>query len=774
MIVTRKWLEEWIDLEGISTKDIVDTFNKIGLEVAEYKKLQIPDNVVVGRLISCQKHPNADKLNLCEVDVGEETLQIVCGAGNVKDAEYVAVAKVGAILPGDFRIKPAKLRGVESFGMICSSKELGLPEMEDGIMILDESIGELEVGKELKEYELLADEVIEIELTANRGDCLSVQGVARELSVVYGRPLKEKKVEEDSSIRVGIGRLVGIAPEGLIDSNLLYKAFKSNGLLNPLLIRFRVALTKERFENSAEVLAYYITHSTGVLTRIYGHRFFELRGSIAIKKDEYGYDAVYGEKKGSVVGVIQYEDSKPQDGEENFIIESSYIDPELISKKMFEHPYKSDWSFYRSSRGTDPRVGIGIEFAKYLLSTHYPQAQIYAGTHEVIKEIERKAIKIQFSFLYDLIGQEIDKSEIVEILKALGFEIVNVDEEAMVVKTPVYRHDIENLQDVAEEVVRIYGIDNIASKPLLFEEANRLTKAYEEYQKRKQLRHLAIAQGFFESVSYLFTNKEVLRKYGFETLEDSLDLLNPITKELDTLRPSLVPNLLEQTISNVRNGKKRVMLFEIGSVFDKKRREKSELAFIHAGYQEPDSVCNHGKPANVSFAGFVKELAGVLGDFELRETRAKHKLMHPFQSAAILQKGKEVGEVYKLATTIQEELDLPDTYMAQINLDALDLKYPKAKKYSIYQLSLKDLSLLVDRDIPYAKIAEILKEILPPEVKRFYPIDEYEDERLGEKKSVTLRFAIQSDKKTLTEEEIAQIMENILHELQTKLGVKLR
>ena len=774
MIVTRKWLEEWIDLEGISTEKILDTFNAIGLEVAEYKKLQIPDNVVVGRVISCQKHPNADKLNVCEVDVGPETLQIVCGASNVQDAKYVAVATVGAVLPGDFKIKPAKLRGVESFGMICSSKELGLPEMEKGIMILDESIGELVVGKELKEYELLNDEVIEIELTANRGDCLSVQGIARELSAVYGRPLKEKRVEEDSSIRIGIGRLVGIAPEGSIDSNLLYKAFKSDTLANPLLIRFRVALTGEWFENASELLTYYITHSTGVLTRIYGHKFFESRGSIAIKKDEYDYDAVYGQKKGSVIGVIQYEDSKPVDEEENFIIESSYIDPEIISKKMYEHPIKSDWSFYRSSRGTDPRVSIGIEFAKYLLSAYYPQTQIYSGTHEVIKEIEKKAIKIHFAILYDLIGQEIDKSEIVEILKALGFEIVSVDEDAMVVKTPVYRHDIENLQDVAEEIVRIYGIDNIVSKPLLFKEANRITKAYEQYQKRKQVRHLSIAQGFFETVSYIFTNKETLKKYGFKTLEEKQDLLNPITKEMDTLRPSLVPNLLDQTISNIRNGKKRVMLFEIGTVFDTHRNEKTELAFIHSGYQEPDGVTNHGKPSYVDFVGFIKELAGVLGDFELQKTQPKHALMHPYQSATILQKGKEIGEVYKLNTTVQEELDLPDTYLAQIDMETLDLYYPKAKKYSVYQLSFKDLSLLVDKEMSYAKIAEVLQAIVPKEVKRFYPIDTYEDESLGDKKSITLRFAIQSDEKTLTEEEIGQIMESILHELQAKVGAKLR
>lgn len=774
MIVTRKWLEEWIDLGDISTQEIVDTFNSIGLEVAEYKKIEIPDGVVVGRVLSCQKHPNADRLNICTVDVGQETLQIVCGASNVKDAQYVAVAKVGAQLPGDFEIKPAELRGVESFGMICSSKELGLPEMENGIMILDESIGELIVGKELKEYGLLNDEVIEIELTANRGDCLSVQGIARELNAVYARFIKEKRVEQSSSIRIGIGRLLGIAPEGEIDSNLLYKAFKAHNFANPLLIRFRVALTGESFENPAELFGYYVTHSTGVVTRVYGYSFFAPQGAICVKKDEQKYDAVYGEGKGSIIGVIQYDCSKPKENEESFVMESSYIDPQIISKKMYEHPVKSDWSFYRSSRGSDPRVKIGIEFAKYLLDLYYPNAQIYSGTHEVMNEIERKAIKIQFSILYDLIGQEIDKSEIVEILKGLGFTIMSLDEEAMVIKTPIYRHDIQNLQDVAEEIVRIYGIDNILAKPLIFKETNRITKTYEQYQKAKQLRYLSVAQGFFETVSYLFTNKEKVKKYGLKTLPPEQDLQNPITKELDTLRPSLVPNLLDQIIANIRNGKKRVALFEIGTVFGSDREQKQEFVLVHSGYKEPESLTNQGKPMEIDFGGFVKELAGILGDFNLKEVEAKHNLMHPFQSAAIVQKDKELGVLYKLNTTLQEELDLPSTYVAQIDFDALDLHYPKAKGYSVYQLSFKDLSLLVDKDMPYAKIAGVLQSAVPKEVKRFYPIDMYEDESLGEKKSVTLRFAIQSDEKTLTEEEIAQIMGDILDALQTELGAQLR
>ena len=174
MIITRSWLQEFIDLSSVSNEKLYETFNSIGLEVDSLNEIKIAEKVVIGKILSVEKHPDADKLNVCQIDVGSGTRQIVCGAANVVDAEYVAVATIGAVLPGDFKIKHAKLRGVESEGMVCASSELGLPDMGKGIMILDESIGELEVGREFGSYEKVADTIIELELTANRGDCLSV------------------------------------------------------------------------------------------------------------------------------------------------------------------------------------------------------------------------------------------------------------------------------------------------------------------------------------------------------------------------------------------------------------------------------------------------------------------------------------------------------------------------------------------------------------------------------------------------------------------------
>ena len=775
MIVTRNWLQELVDIEDISTDELVKTFNQIGLEVAEVHKIDIPKNVVVGRVVSCQKHPNADKLSLCTVDVGKERLQIVCGAQNVQDAEYVAVAKLGAVLPNGLEIKPVKLRGVESFGMICSSTELGLPELEKGIMILDESIGKLEVGKELREYQIFQDEIIDIELTANRGDCLSILGIARELAAVYGRSVKGIYFEDDESIKIGIGRILNVEAEKDLEANLIYKAFETTHFSNPLLVRLRVRLTGEYFTNEAEEFAYYITHTTGVIFRFYGYKtFLSEHPTIVINKDEWGFEAVYGKEKASIVGVYQFDSSKPVREDYIFIMEASYIDPETVARKVYQTPIKRDWSYYRSSRGSEPRLGIALDYAKSILHTFFKDIKLYSGSHEIRHEIERASIKVDFADLDALLGFAINRNQVVEILKSLGFTIVSCSEDLMVVKAPIFRHDIFNIQDIAEEIVRIYGIDNIQAKPLEFVEKNRLNEVYEEYMQTKILRTQAVAAGYFETVSYIFSNSKKVQKFGLPKIKRDLDILNPITNEMDTLRTSLVPNLLEQVEKNVKNGKKRIRLFEIGTIFDESRRESTSMTIVASGFKEPESVKNSGKPAMMDIASFIEDVGRVIGDFSLKNLHTDTPLIHPYQAAIMIKDGQEIGKIYKLHLSIQEELEIPDTFIAEIDLTKLKLRYPKAKPYSVYQVSLRDLSILIDKNITYEQIKEVLQNKLPPTIKRFYPVAIYEDEQFGNRYSLTLRFAVQSDEKTLSEEEIGAIMQDVLEILQKEFNAELR
>jgi phenylalanyl-tRNA synthetase beta chain len=298
MIVTRSWLNEWIDLDGISTDELCKTFNSIGLEVDRVKSYDVPKNIVFGKVLECKKHPNADKLNLCQVDVGgSEVLQIVCGASNVRAGLDVVVATVGAVMPNGMKIKPVKLRGVDSFGMICSAKEIGLEDFSDGIVELDSSIGKFKLGQEVRENRYFNDDLIEIELTANRGDCLSIHGVCRDLSAAFNRPIREYNTFKDEATK-GVGRVLTISHESLFDVHLSYKALKLKDLTTSMLVKLRLTQIDEEVNSVIDSLLVYATHATGVILRAYNHEFFAQDGKdvakIKLEKDENGYACIFG------------------------------------------------------------------------------------------------------------------------------------------------------------------------------------------------------------------------------------------------------------------------------------------------------------------------------------------------------------------------------------------------------------------------------------------------------------------------------------------------
>lgn len=301
MIVTRSWLNEWIDLRGISTDEIAKTFNSIGLEVDRILKYRVPAKIVFGKVLECEKHPEADKLNICQVDIGTSTRQIVCGASNVRVGLNVIVATIGAVMPNGMVIKPVKLRGVESEGMICSASEVGLADAQSGILELDDSVGSFTLGQEVSENEILNDDLIELELTANRGDCLSVRGVARDLSAAFDRPIKEYNYTDNDEKR-GIGRILSLSHEKDFDVSLCYKALELKGLTLPLVVKLRLAQLEESRDSKIESIMLYVTHASGVVLRAYNHSFFcdaadKTMAKIVLKEDDNGYACVKGQKK---------------------------------------------------------------------------------------------------------------------------------------------------------------------------------------------------------------------------------------------------------------------------------------------------------------------------------------------------------------------------------------------------------------------------------------------------------------------------------------------
>ncbi len=747
MIVTRKWLEEFIDLSDISTQEIITTLNRIGQEVEGYKKIEIPENVVIGEVIECEKHPNADKLSVCKVKIGEEELQIVCGASNVAAGQFVPVALIGSILPGDFQIKKAKLRGVDSFGMICAAREIGLPDFHDGILVMDNSLGELKVGEYVGKY--FNDEIIELGITANRGDCFSIYGIARELAAGIE---KEVKLPEFSyeELPEGIGRIVKIEKNEIKHSSHLLKAFEGNVRV-PLKINYRLALIQSESKNNLDKFVKYSMHATGVLLvpmNICDMEFV----------DENGVDILqcFGKYAVGIKNGINVEENG------KYVIDANYIDPKYVSEIVFLNSLKTDEYFFRASRGSEINLKFGID---YLLNEI--KLPTYSGEIDLINEIKQKIINIDIKEINEIVGYDIEEKKIVEILKKLEFDILSISDGSVKVGVPLFRNDIQNIQDVAEEILRIYGIDNIDSKAMEFKEADRTNEIVRKIEKLNTLKLKSIANGLYEVIHFIFEDKERLKKYGFKTVQDNIDLINPIIKEFDTLRTTLLLQLLDDIKFNKSNGYKRIYLFTIGSVYDKDRNEKEKFAFVLNGFNDYENPANNGKPKKVEFKDAVDKLSQIIGEFELKNS--SHHLAHPYQCADIIQYGKKIGTLAKLHPKIAKEFDIDDTYFCEIDLDKISFEEKKAKGINKFQKVTRDLSLVVDKELKYKDMFELINSLKIDELIDFYPIDIYD---LGEKNSLTIRFILQGQK-TLQENEINDIMEKILKALEAK-GIKLR
>jgi len=776
MIVTRSWLNEWIDLEGISTNDLCKTFNAIGLEVDRLESYTVPKKIIFGKVLECEKHPDADKLNICQVDIGTSTRQIVCGASNVRAGLHVVVATIGATMPSGLVIKPVKLRGVESEGMICSATEIGLEDAQDGILEVDESIGNFELGQEVSTNPIFADDLIEIELTANRGDCLSVRGVARDLSAAYDRPIREYAVT-DNDAKKGIGRILSFTHDKDFDVSLRYKAVELKELNLPLVVKLRLAQIEDTKETDIESIMLYITHATGVIVKAYNFGFFckenEVMAKVTLSEDENGFAYIEGNERASTVGVIQNDESKVTYNEGTVLLEASYIPPDIISKKMAAHKMKAGTMFYNTSRGSEPELNCGLSYCIDLIEAN-SSSSTFSGSIELSNTAKDKIVIVTKQEIDEIIGAKIDKIVVAKILKNLGFDTSKSSSDNFVITVPQFRHDIVNKQDIIEEIVRMVGIDNIPSKPFVFTEDNRLEDDYFEYKKRSIFRHRAAYSGFFESVHFVFDEKKVLQSYGFKTTEDELELLNPIVQTLDTLRPTLLTGLLKAASANVKNGYSSVKLFEIGSVFSPTREESLKLSMLFCGDVENESLSNAGKPKKVDFAYFVQKVSDVIGDVELRECETKHSLSHTYQSAELIVNDEVIGELFRVHPDVEKSYDLDNAYVCELDFDKIPYTLKTAKKSSKYQASFRDLSVIMPQSMSYTTVKEVIEKSEIPNLIRFYPVDKYSDDSLGDNMSLSLRFVLQSEEKTLEEEDITSSMDTILDSLKTELGIGLR
>ncbi len=755
MIVTKAWLNEFLDLSEVSTQKICATLNAIGLEVDSLTQISVPKGVVVGKVLSCEKHPDADKLNVCQVDIGSETKQIVCGAKNVAAGQTIAAATVGADLGNGFIIKEAKLRGVDSHGMICGSSEIGLPKLNDGIWVLDESIGELVLGKELSEFALVQDEVIDIELTANRGDCLSIYGVARDLSSALDIPLKERVYP--STMGEALACEVSCDDTNV---SLIYQEAIENPASSAL-IDLRLGFVEEYHDSVYTRVLNYATQATGVLLRAY----HDSCKKVEVKADDAGLSAVYHDGKiVSRIGVNQ----EASQGTTPIMIEASYIRPDVVSKSLMGKKIEKDALYYRASRGSESDLVFGLDYLGMLTGSHDLKS---IATQQ--QPLFSSKVLISFSKINTFIGQEIAEDKVVSILEKLRFKLSR-DGDNLTIDVPTFRHDIVNEQDIIEEIVRIVGIDNITATPFSFAEKLRFNDAYRLYQKRKHFRTKAAGVGFFEAVHYFFDSREKMQRYHLPVIEEAQDIANPINNDLNTLRTTLLLHMLSSAEKNLKNGKEKVALFEVGRVVNEKREESEKMAFIFSGEIASPSISNHGKPQQIDFMRFASKVREVIGSFVLEVGKDENHLVNPYEYARIMIEGKDVGFMARVHVDAEREHDLPSTYICEVDFDALVYERIIAKAYSKFPALSRDISLLIPTEMKFSQIRDYLDAHVPREVVNFYPIDIYHDDALADKASLTLRFMLQSEEKTMEEEEISTIMSDIVSGLKEKFSLEMR
>ncbi|GAA7321711.1 phenylalanine--tRNA ligase subunit beta [Helicobacter pylori] len=748
-------------------KDIAklcEDLSRLGLEVESCIPCIAPKNVVVGKVLEKAPHKNAEKLSVCQVDVGKEVLPIVCGAKNVAPNQFVPVALNGALI-GSTTIAKTELRGVESCGMICSSSELGFPKINDGILELDESVGELVLGKELNEYAPFNTHVLEISLTPNRGDCLSVLGIAREISAFYHTPLKPIKALNFTPK----SDLITLSADKNIESHLAYYLVCNHSLKTPLNIKLSLAHNNALSENDLNNFLEFSVHFSGVIMNAYSLNITPM--DLSVKNDENNLESVYiNHQKRSTIA-IKHQVQK--DLSECLLLEASYIDPISLSLKLHalkdKTLQKDNALIYRSTRGSNPNLSDGLNF----LSAHLKATILESKQTE--HSLKDYALTFQLEDITEILGLAVEEEKIQSILKNLGFKVSakepNSKPQILEVVAPNFRHDIKTIQDIAEEILRFVGIDNLASKPLHCVSSKNSNPHYETHRFFENLKHKALACGFKEVIHYVFYSKEKQQKLGFEVLEDSLELQNPITTELNTLRTSLVCGLLDASLRNKNLGFKSIALYEKGSVYNAKREENQKLSFLVSGLQKKESYPD-AKGKAWDFYSFAECVSKVIGDFSLEKLTIQTPINHPYQSAKIIQNHEVIGVIAKIHPKIIQELDLFESYYAEI--DASKLKRPAMllKPFSIYPSSIRDLTLIIDENTAFSKIKKALKDAKIPNLSEILPLDIFKESHNSI--ALSVRCVIHSLEKTLNDEEVNSAVQKALEILEKEFNARLK
>lgn len=808
MLVSYNWLKKYVDLGNLTPEELAAKITKSGIEVegVEYVA-EKSTNVVVGYVESCEKHPDADKLNLCQVDVGEEKLQIICGAPNVAQGQKVAVAKPGAVLPGNFKIKKVKLRGIESNGMICSLKELGIEEkyiptdIADGIFVFPE---EATVGEPVDELLNLNDAVLELDVLANRADALSMLGIAYEVAAILDQPVKlpDEAVQVEESATVA--NYVSVEVEAA-ELNPYYGAFMIKDVEikpSPLWMRNYLMAAGIRPINNVVDITNYVLLEYGQPLHAFDYDRFgsekivvrrakhdetltTLDGQERILTDE-NLVITNGKEPVALAGVMGGLDSEVASETTNVLLEAAYFDAITVRKTVKQTSLRSE-SSTRFEKGVDPnRVRKAGARACSLLQ-QYAGGKVIAGTAEFDRlDRTEKVVEIDTPHINNRLGTEMTTSDIASILKRLQFDYKQ-DDDHFTVHVPTRRGDITLFEDMLEEVARIYGYDNLPFT--LPEGAGQSGGLTVRQQLKRRVKNFVQGAGLMETLTYSLTNeRDVKRLISPEVASSAASpvaLAMPMSEDHKYLRLSILPELLNVLSYNRARSQVNLGYYEMGSIFISGQNELSEqpdeqlrISGALTGIWSEQAWQQEKKEVDFYV---VKGIVEGLFDFlQIPVTYSQTKVtdMHPGRCAVVKVADKTVGFIGQLHPTLQKQLDLKETYVFDLNLEEVFAAYDAVPSFTAipkYPSIARDIAFILDKNVHAGDVKKVIEEVGAPLVNRVDIFDLYQGDNLEEgKKSIAYSLLYQHPEKTLKDEEVEESYQKIIAAVNEKFNAYVR
>ncbi|WP_077327343.1 phenylalanine--tRNA ligase subunit beta [Virgibacillus siamensis] len=807
MLVSINWLKRYVDIGDITPEELAEKITKTGIEVDGIEYIADESkNVVTGYVKSCERHPNADKLNLCQVDVGDETLQIICGAPNISQGQKVAVARPGAVLPGNFKIKKVKLRGIESNGMICSLQELGIEEkyvpkdVADGIFVFPDDV---EIGEDVEPLLNLNDAVLEFDLTPNRADCLSMLGVAYEVAAILNQDImlpdetvnfSEEKATDHVSVEVENPEL-----------NPYYGAVIIKDLevgKSPLWMRNALIAAGIRPINNVVDITNYVLLEYGQPLHAFDYdllnsdkivvrRAKQDEKMVTLDDVERNLSADHllitnGKEPVALAGVMGGANTEVNADTKTVLLEAAYFNPSSVRKTVKDTGLRSE-SSTRFEKGVDPnRVARAGMRAAHLMQK-YAGGTVLAepATFDKLDRSE-KIVEINTNEINKRLGTAIRNEEIGDILNRLQFSFEQQAEEFSVT-IPTRRGDITIFEDMLEEAARIYGYDNL---PFTLPKGSSQAGGLTHYQQlKREIKGYLQGAGLMETITYSLTKDELVTKFLSPEISEKnpkpVHLSMPMTEDHKSLRLSLIPELLQTVSYNQARNQMDLAYYELGNIFisaeenltqqpEEKLRASGVLTgnwLVHLWQQEKKHVDFY------LVKGILEGLFDFLG-IEADYVQAELPELHPGRCAVIMINNKTAGYLGQVHPKLEKDLDIKETYIFDIDMDYVLEVYSGSNSYKPipkYPSVSRDIAFIVDEDVRAGDIKKQIEETGAPLVQDVHIFDVYKGEHLEDgKKSIAISLLYQDPEKTLKDEEVEASYQEIVGKVNDKFDAYVR